>query len=398
MVERLKEAITKDAVHLAVNWMASGKAWYIIFDNLNIYLQKFEQWLTNKNAMLNITNVTIIGQSDVDPEVAYNLDKFLTLWGIRSQATGADIEITPVDSEYMVGIVVQLLVAYCPKGLVPLERPLPPHKTETFPFRSKKGVIEVIEAIHLKSKLSEEEWTSKVCIAEGDWLTSNNLRGAKCECVDDVSDLSAKWHFALNYSHLLMKVHFRNTIDDPGSLASHKGLLGRTWDVNKPNYSAAKSLIVKEFATSTVAAKAQESGDDWLAHSSYFIWDSLLFLVFEHYISFADAGGVLRVLKFWAFSFRGAGMWNYAWECLKVLLLWKYELTPELQEEMEKAWFVNRNTTDTGIYCKFLPFLGIYKCASSKSVSLTDHPSDANVWSTLISFTPAISYAVFTTA
>ena len=40
-----------------------------------------------------------------------------------------------------------------------------------------------------------------------------------------------------------MRAHYGNATTDPTSLAAHKGLLGRVWDVKKPNYAAAKSLI-----------------------------------------------------------------------------------------------------------------------------------------------------------
>jgi len=59
-------------------------------------------------------------------------------------------------------------------------------------------------------------------------------------------------------------------------------------------------------------------------------------------VAFADAGVVLRVLKYWAFSFRGAGLHNYARECIEILLQWKYELTPEMETAKEQAWFFNR--------------------------------------------------------
>ncbi|KAJ6605654.1 hypothetical protein B0H10DRAFT_2229013 [Mycena sp. CBHHK59/15] len=61
-----------------------------------------------------------------------------------------------------------------------------------------------------------------------------------------------------------------------------------------------------------------------------------------HTPTFADAGGVLRVLKYWAFSFRGASLHNYARECIEILLQWKYELAPESQAAKEQAWFFNR--------------------------------------------------------
>lgn len=68
----------------------------------------------------------------------------------------------------------------------------------------------------------------------------------------------------------------------------------------------------------------------------------LIFLEFEHAIDYADAGRVLRVLKFWAYSFRGAGLTNYAREALEVLLIWENELPEALQKNLERSWFVNR--------------------------------------------------------
>ena len=119
--------------------------------------------------------------------------------------------------------------------------------------------------------------------------------------------------------------------------------------------------IIREFATPVAGSQAQAHGDNWMAHSIYFIRDSLVFLVFEKYISGTDAGGVLRVLKFWAFSFRGAGMWNYAREWLEVLILWKYELPPELRNALEAAWFINKwgkpsRFIPTDLYIKHLNF------------------------------------------
>lgn len=42
---------------------------------------------------------------------------------------------------------------------------------------------------------------------------------------------------------MLIQTHYGHAVLDPTSLAAHKGLLGRTWDVNKPNYAAAKALV-----------------------------------------------------------------------------------------------------------------------------------------------------------
>jgi hypothetical protein len=227
--------------------------------------------------MLLLTNTAIIAQPDV-PREALDLQSLLDLHGKRSQATADDIMITLAESDHMqqamAAIVAQLLVAFCPNStnwpdytttkeraakMTPLDRPLPVQKTETFPFSvfdinegSKRGCILMMEALQKKSKLSEDEWAVLVRILMGDWLMAHNLRAARRERADDVSpmeqllylkELSALWHYGLNALQMIVKVHLGNTIDDLGSLASHKGLLGRVWDVNKPNYAAAKSLV-----------------------------------------------------------------------------------------------------------------------------------------------------------
>ncbi|KAJ7767407.1 hypothetical protein DFH07DRAFT_954919 [Mycena maculata] len=196
-------------------------------------------------------------------------------------------------------------------------------------------------------------------------------------------ELSALFHHALQASHMIMKVHYGHAVRDPMSLSAHKGLLHRTWDVNKPNYAASKSLIrhsliervlhcvmvkngftliselkkwwptlqdiktlsatiFEEFATTTAAEKAKAANDDYMARSIYFIRDALLFCKFEKLVSIADAGGIMRVLKYWALAFRGAGQHNYARECVEVIIGKKYEMTEALRLAREKSWFYNR--------------------------------------------------------
>ncbi|KAJ7835165.1 hypothetical protein B0H14DRAFT_2363521 [Mycena olivaceomarginata] len=232
---------------------------------------------------------------------------------------------------------------------------------------SKKGVVQFLERAQERSTLSRTGWSSVWRIFVGDWLSSNNLRAARRDRTDDidamerleyVQELSAPFHFALQASHMLMRTHYGHAVEDPASLAAHKGLLNRKWDVNKPNYAAAKSLIrhsliarilhsialtiSTNFATATAAKKAQAAGDDWTAHSIYFIRDSLFFCLFEKAVSFADPGQLIRVLKYWGLAFRGVGQHNYARECAEVLVRWRYELPDKLRLGLERSWFISR--------------------------------------------------------
>ncbi|KAJ6555826.1 hypothetical protein B0H19DRAFT_947497, partial [Mycena capillaripes] len=392
-IERLKKILSEDAVAHAVNLVQGSNLFYIIFDNINIFLRKSQQRLFNKNTMIHATNVAVISLPDADP-LAEDLEAKQKRRGKRAAATGTDIIPTDEDEAKMfssfVGLVMTLILAYCPgskewegrdailkavEDMIASDRPLPPKTTDGRPAGvfdvnegSKKGIIKMLKKLQEFSGLTESEWAAKARIIVGDWLTSNNIRGARRDRMDDINDmerlayveeLSALWHFALNATHMIMRLHFGDSVLDPGSLARHKGLLNRTWDADKPNYADAKALIrhsliarilyeefaedfVKNFTEAQNIEKAKNINDDYYAHSQYFVRDALIFCVYERGVAFADAGVVLRVLKYWAFSFRGAGLHNYARECVEILLQWKYELTPEMQTAKEQAWFFNR--------------------------------------------------------
>ncbi|KAH9922988.1 uncharacterized protein B0H18DRAFT_935100 [Fomitopsis serialis] len=390
-IEDMKVQMSKDAIRLAIAVLTSSAIFYIIFDNINLYLRKFQERITNRHSMIHATNAAVVLLPGLDEE-ALNLKAKLALRGQRAKARLSDIRPTHADDEHMekafISLIGEMLIRYTPGSqnwegrgqmleafadAMPRDRPLAPEVTDFRPFGvfdvnegSKKGVIEVLKDMQERSTLTEEEWASKTKIMQGDWLTARNLRVARRERVDDVDSMerleyveetSALWHFALQATHMLMRVHFGNSTLDRSSLATHKGLLHRTWDASKPNYAAAKALIRhsliarllhcvmeigERFTVGSEAIKAQSIGDDCLAHSIYFIRDALFFCEFEHAVAHADAGRVLRVLKYWAFSFEGAGQHNYARECVEVHVKWKYELPAALRTALEKAWFVNR--------------------------------------------------------
>ncbi|KAJ7877387.1 hypothetical protein B0H14DRAFT_3783481 [Mycena olivaceomarginata] len=384
-IERLKKILSEDAVAHAVNLMQGSHLFYIIFDNINIFLRKSQQRLFNKNTMIHATNVAVISLPDADPSAE-------DLEAKQKNDVGSVLPRRMFSS--FVGLVMTLILAYCPGGkewegrdgmlkaaedIIASDRPLPPKSTDGRPAGvfdvnegSKKGIIKMLKKLQEFSGLTESEWATKARIIVGDWLTSNNIRGARRDRMDDINDmdrlayveeLSALWHFALNATHMIMRLHFGDSVLDPGSLARHKGLLNRTWDADKPNYADAKALIrhsliarilyevmlkknIKRWAD---LAKWKPTLDELKDFAEDFVKDfteaqniekakiSMMTITRTH-----NAGVVLRVLKYWAFSFRGAGLHNYAWECIEILLQWKYELTPEMETAKEQAWFFNR--------------------------------------------------------
>lgn len=101
--------------------------------------------------------------------------------------------------------------------------------------------------------------------------------------------------------------------------------------------------FVDEHANAMAAYDAQKVKDDWRARSILFSRDALLFCEFESAVSYADAGRVLEVFKYWGLGFRGTGQHNYARECWEIMVKWKYELTASHRDALEAAWFVNRS-------------------------------------------------------
>ncbi|KAJ7791458.1 hypothetical protein B0H14DRAFT_2624967 [Mycena olivaceomarginata] len=367
-IERLKERVSEDAISLAVELITSGRVFFTIFDNINIFLRKSQQRLSNTNDMINATNCAIIGINGVEPFTPADLTEKLALRGNRAQAKPADILPTPEDNEIVgrsfVALIAEMIVAYCPGNglwherkeiaagvakMMPLDRPLPLKKRMD---GSKKGVVKVLQSVQERSTLSQKIWSSISRIFVGDWLTSNNLRAARRDRTDDINamerleyadELSAPWHFALQATHMIMRTHYGQAVEDPASLAAHKGLLNRKWDVNKPNYAAAKSLIRHSLIARILHCVMVLQG--FTLYSELAGWTPTLQdiqAIALKAVSFADAGQLIRVLKYWGLAFRGVGQHNYARECAEVLVRWRYELTDKLWSALERSWFVNR--------------------------------------------------------
>jgi hypothetical protein len=188
--------------------------------------------------MIHATNCTIlaIDEEDLDVQRIENLDTKLALRGQRVEATFADILPSEDDDEHLMKvftcIIAEMLVRYTPeskswkehadildkvKKMMPSDRPLKVKKTDARPFGvfdinegSKKGIVKVMEAICERSTLPEDRWSAKTRMVLGDWLTSNNLRGARRNRADDINsmerveyveELSSLWHYALQSTH-----------------------------------------------------------------------------------------------------------------------------------------------------------------------------------------------------
>jgi len=244
-IERLKKQISDDAIAHARKLVTSSEGLFCtIFDNINIYQHKFQQRITNQNSMIHTTNVVIlrIDTDGLDASRAIHLQTMLEMRGLRSKATIKDIMPSDEDDAHMkksyTCLIAQLLVLYSPdsgewtgraeilgqlKEMMPQDRPLKAQKTDARPFGvidinegSKRGIVDVLKEIGVRTSLTPQEWSSKTRLILGDWLTSSNLRAAHRDRFDEKStyenlsyakELSQPWHFALQAT-LRARQHF----------------------------------------------------------------------------------------------------------------------------------------------------------------------------------------------
>lgn len=80
-VEQVKKRLSKDAINLVVQLITSDKLHAVIFDNINIYPQKFQQRVINDHSMINATNAVMIeiDEEGIDKEAVQDLDAKLKL-------------------------------------------------------------------------------------------------------------------------------------------------------------------------------------------------------------------------------------------------------------------------------------------------------------------------------
>jgi len=121
-VERLKKSVSDDAIAHAIELVTSGHLFCTIFDNINIYLRKFQQRITNQNQMIHATNSAILAIDEEGLDVAQveKLNTKLKHRGRRAQASFEDIIPTVDDNNHIerafTCIIAEMLIRYTPES------------------------------------------------------------------------------------------------------------------------------------------------------------------------------------------------------------------------------------------------------------------------------------------
>lgn len=114
------------------------------------------------------------------------------------------------------------------------------------------------------------------------------------------------------------------------------------WKPGWTEFDQVVHKIADEYAMAFGADSSLHLDDEVLKHSKLFIRDALTFWVFSDAIQWEDVGLMWLVYTFWLFMFRGAGCHNYGNEILEMMAQFRYEMSTELQQIVERTWLVNR--------------------------------------------------------
>ncbi|KLO06208.1 hypothetical protein SCHPADRAFT_838360 [Schizopora paradoxa] len=243
------------------------------------------------------------------------------------------------------------------------------------------GNAEVISAIldELRLDPSDAKFNNRVTLVAGDQLSIARLRSITSIRAGNEGDdqtlvflgrMPGLFHYGLNNTTQVLVTHLgppNHDISNPASLSAHNNLLHRKAIVasSPPNYRTAKNLVdvslyarvlhcllrvskkatledyshtatfdsfkadafavIDQFANANVVEElrnereinAEKGGDMIFENACLFMRDALVLREFTDAVRVGDAGRVFKVIKLWAYGFRGGGKPKYAQEAME---------------------------------------------------------------------------------
>jgi hypothetical protein len=259
-------ALTDDAINI-VREIVLKSNWYIIYDNINLYLTVIDQRVDHAATQINGATATIVPGKDLGiVDKPYNAQAILTLNDFEPNDQA--VEDTTVASRfYLVDILQRHHNTYKRVSVPPIReiRSLPLEQFVTYPIpameidqSSVEGNLEILKFITPCTLVLPPTYFDggKRVIVAGDQLTVSGVETIK-RCVDD--DVTAfdrvEWalpalqlfHLQMNLCKLILKTHLGEP-DKPGSLSFFIARLKRRRvSEESPNFYAADELIRNVF-------------------------------------------------------------------------------------------------------------------------------------------------------
>ncbi|KLO06254.1 hypothetical protein SCHPADRAFT_838283 [Schizopora paradoxa] len=274
------------------------------------------------------------------------------------------------------------------------------------------GNAEVISAILEELRLDPEDpdFIKRISIVAGDQLSIARLRSVAAiragnegdgQALSSLVRVPGLFHYGMNNTTQVLVTHLgppNHDISNPASLSAHNTLLHRKVVVGSspPNYRTAKNLIdvslyarvlhcllrvstkatleeyarnatfdsfktdafsvVDQFANAQVVENLRNKrlldpdngGDMIFENASLFMRDALLLREFSDAVRVGDAGRVFKIIKLWAFGFRGGGKPKYAQEAMEFVHNATCVWTEKQRCVFLRFLFINTDGTLTG--------------------------------------------------
>ncbi|KAF9976372.1 hypothetical protein BGZ65_007864 [Modicella reniformis] len=395
------ESLSKDAQQ-RLRAEVREKAWYLVYDNINMACRKYDQRLTNQDSFESGTTATvIITEKSAEEERDRNPVRHLC---------PKDLMLTSENDKHFRDVIRSHLVAALQRNIKtfekcsippPTKKLLPARRTTAYPLpamdinqssvRGNKDVIEKMAQDILQ--LDPELFDGLRIIIAGDQLTVLRLRSLIRIRMKDVSPFHRmEWiipvmqlfHLQMLLGATILRNHY-GSLSTPGSVAFYATLLKRKRvGLEKPDFHATDELLRHVFDAMALRAwelvlnchglqtftcddprptKAKLMGiietkvDDLIErflvmrnidkldtaskNAAIFLRDMLLYIELSSAIKVGDVGRLEEVIKMLTIFFQGGANKNYAAELLHLHCGLSYCWTKNTKEAVLSSWLVN---------------------------------------------------------
>ena len=274
-------SLTEDAISIVREAVLKDN-WYIIYDNINLFMTVTDQRVDNADTQINGATATIVPGKDLgivdkpyNPQATLTLDDFLPDdQAVKDAAVASRF--------YLVDVLQRHYSTYKRISMSPIReiRSLPIEQSITYPISameidqsSVEGNLEILRFITARTLVLPATYfdNGKKIIVAGDQLTVSRVEAIKRSVDDDVTAFDRmEWalpalqlfHLQMNLCSLILKTYFGES-DKPGSLSFYIARLKRKRvSEESSSYHAANELMRNVFDGMVLRLWQEELGVD----------------------------------------------------------------------------------------------------------------------------------------
>lgn len=264
-IQRALRRLSQDAIR-RIKSAVLTQDWFLIYDNINLFLRKSNQWIGNHDSVENGTNATIILGGGIGPSIVK--DPYLMFQ--PEDLLSTEENRTHFRKAYIFHLI-EVLKKYCDDSSrytnsAPAINELPVSKTSTLPLPTLRidestveGNMEILKTIMENTLQLPEDWfqSGKKVIIAGDQMTISRLRTLKIQRQSHPKSYHRlEWVFPLMQLFHLQMLHVKTIVRNyygrndkyPGSIQFNNEILQRKRvSYDKQDYYSAVELLLHSF-------------------------------------------------------------------------------------------------------------------------------------------------------